>query len=401
MYLNAATTNSTAYTIDRLAEIFMRRPLSSSERDLARRIFGGDTPKRSTEILSFHSMIVQQDPATNTPENEDKANQIYRELQNAEILAFEKEQKLAQQAVAIWEAENPNLAAEQEAAIQSNRARGAELLAQLEKTYSEVGAQLKVATGDLEKALQEQATALQQIGGFYYAMAEQGLSPDQIGPELQQWLGAYDNATQRVQAITNTVQSQTIDTDLVQDNFQTLTSFETAPVDEIVEELKQNQQAIQDEISAADAKVIADLAIIEVPEYYPRDTSGIVDPDFSLFPEKDEQPIMDFTFSNIPVTFGQVYLATFGRSPDIEGFNYWKGIIGGDLDLKEYDDFVYSGRINGEKVNEQNVANIRAILKDTGFAGSTPMEQAITEQAAGGNTGLLLAAGLAALALLG
>jgi len=104
--------------------------------------------------------------------------------------------------------------------------------------------------------------------------------------------------------------------------------------------------------------------------------------------------IMDFTFSNIPVTFGSVYVATFGRQPDIIGFNYWKGIVGGDLSLKEYDDFVYAGRLNGEKVNEQNVARIRQLISQT----AAPIA---AQPAEGGNAGLLIAAALAALTLLG
>lgn len=117
--------------------------------------------------------------------------------------------------------------------------------------------------------------------------------------------------------------------------------------------------------------------------------------------QQAEPSIMDFTFSNIPVTFSQVYVATFGRAPDVEGFNYWKGIIGGDLDLKEYDDFVYAGRLNGEKVNEQNVANIRSMIRQVTPLISAPIETPVTGQAAGGNTGLLIAAALAALTLLG
>ena len=161
-----------------------------------------------------------------------------------------------------------------------------------------------------------------------------------------------------------------------------------------------DEQRKQIEAAENAAQVIADSAII-VPEIFPRDRSGIVDPGFSLFPEKDEQPIMDFTFSNIPVTFSQLYVSTFGRAPDVEGFNYWKGVIGGDLDLKEYDDFVYAGRLNGEKVNEQNVANIRSMIRQVTPLISAPIETPVTGQAAGGNTGLLIAAALAALTLLG
>jgi len=372
MYLGQASSSS--YTIDNLAAILTGRTLTAQEYSTARAIFGGDTAKRASDILTFHSMIVQQDPMTNTPEAEALANALATELRNAAILAAEREQRLAAEAVAIWEAENPELAAQQAAAIEANKARGRELLAQLELTASEINAQLAAASGELEGALRAQATALGVVGGIYYAMANQGLSPDEVANDLNRALSDYSAATQRVQAITNRVQTQAINTATVVENFNTLESFESAPVAQIVEELKKIEEVAQAETAAATAQVIADTAAQTTQ------TNGAT------------PSIMDFTFSNIPVTFSQVYIATFGRLPDVEGFNYWKGIVGGDLSLKEYDDFVYAGRMNGENVNEENVQIIRQRLAET------PTETAITT---GGNTGLLIAAALAALTLLG
>lgn len=124
--------------------------------------------------------------------------------------------------------------------------------------------------------------------------------------------------------------------------------------------------------------------------------------------------IFDYQFSNIPVTLGQIYVMTFGRIPDTTGLKYWKGVVGGDLDLKEYEDFVYAGRLNGETVNEENVQIIRDLITgpiltdardfprgpDTG-PGSPLREPVFGQAAGGGNTGLLIAAALAALTLLG
>jgi hypothetical protein len=182
---------------------------------------------------------------------------------------------------------------------------------------------------------------------------------------------------------------------------QEITLIEPLPIEQVFIPADQPTQAELLEIERKQIEAAEDIARLAELE-----KAGAPTP-MPLFPETPAETFMDFTFSNIPVTFGQVYVATFGRNPDVTGFNYWKGIVGGDLDLKEYDDFVYAGRLNGEKVNEQNVSNIRNLIIATTpvveppISTMPPIATDATGQAAGGNAGLLIAAALAALTLLG
>ena len=182
---------------------------------------------------------------------------------------------------------------------------------------------------------------------------------------------------------------------------QEITLIEPLPIEQVFIPADQPTQAELLEIERKQREAAEDIARLAELE-----KAGAPTP-MPLFPETPAETFMDFTFSNIPVTFGQVYVATFGRNPDVTGFNYWKGIVGGDLDLKEYDDFVYAGRLNGEKVNEQNVSNIRNLIIATTpvveppISTMPPIATDATGQAAGGNAGLLIAAALAALTLLG
>jgi hypothetical protein len=249
--------------------------------------------------------------------------------------------------------------------------------------------------------------AVSDMGYFAYSVVNEGANPSD--PEFQE---RFNDALRRYNAAKAVTPIAAPIIAPGPEVPQEITLIQPLPVAEVYVPADQPTQAELLEVERKQreaAEDIARMAELEkagftpppMPSLFPETPAGAPAP-MPLFPETPAETYMDFTFSNIPVTFGSVYVATFGRQPDMSGFNYWKGIVGGDLDLKEYDDFVYAGRLNGEKVNEQNVARIRQLISQTAAPISTPISAPIAAQPVeGGNAGLLIAAALAALTLLG
>lgn len=235
--------------------------------------------------------------------------------------------------------------------------------------------------------------AVSDMGYYAYSVVNEGANPSD--PEFQERFNDAMRRYNAAKAVTPVAAPIIAPGPEVP---QQITLIQPLPVAQVYVPADQPTQAELLEIERKQREAAADIARMAELE-----KTGLTPPPMpSLFPETPTETYMDFTFSNIPLTFGSVYVATFGRQPDISGFNYWKGIIGGDLDLKEYDDFVYSGRLNGEKVNEQNVARIRQLISQTAAPIATPISAPTAAQPAqGGNAGLLIAAALAALTLLG
>lgn len=240
--------------------------------------------------------------------------------------------------------------------------------------------------------------AVSDMGYYAYSVVNEGANPGD--PEFQE---RFNDAQRRYNAALAVTPAAAPIIAPGPEVPQEITLIEPLPIEQVFIPADQPTQAELLEIERKQREAAEDIARLAELE-----KAGLTPtPMPSLFPETPAETYMDFTFSNIPVTFGQVYVATFGRNPDVTGFNYWKGIVGGDLDLKEYDDFVYAGRLNGEKVNEQNVSNIRNLIIATTpvmeppISTMPPIATDATGQAAGGNAGLLIAAALAALTLLG
>ena len=239
--------------------------------------------------------------------------------------------------------------------------------------------------------------AVSDMGYYAYAVVNEGANPSD--PEFQE---RFNDALQRYNAAKAVTPVAAPIIAPGPEVPQEITLIQPLPVAEVYVPADQPTQAELLEIERKQKEAAENIARLAELE-----KTGLTPAPMPLFPETPAETYMDFTFSNIPVTFGSVYVATFGRQPDMSGFNYWKGIIGGDLSLKEYDDFVYAGRMNGEKVNEQNVSNIRnLIIATTPVVNNRPIVEPpirteVTGQAAGGNAGLLIAAALAALTLLG
>jgi len=236
--------------------------------------------------------------------------------------------------------------------------------------------------------------AVSDMGYYAYSVVNEGANPSD--PEFQE---RFNDALQRYNAAKAVTPIAAPIIAPGPEVPQEITLIQPLPVAEVYVPADQPMEAELLEIERKQREAAENIARLAELE-----KTGLTPAPMPLFPETPAETYMDFTFSNIPVTFGSVYVATFGRQPDMSGFNYWKGIIGGDLSLKEYDDFVYAGRMNGEKVNEQNVSNIRNLIVSTMVNRpivEPPIRTEVTGQAAGGNAGLLIAAALAALTLLG